>query len=230
MTPRRVIIRVLITIGGLFVLGALLVPLLSRHTTSVQRLDVARGDLVDVHIDRGAMTVHRGDAGFTAKRGYVLSEPSITVTRTDTGVAVNATCPGWAFVSCSTDIDLTVPEGVNVSVRTARGPITVRDASGEVYARSDLGRISVSGAPEVAQARSVENDITLDLAARPREVGATSETGAIVVRLPGGVYKTVDVVSKAGARTVKGVTSDTDAKGTIVVHSGAGDVEVQGDR
>ncbi len=62
------------------------------------------------------------------------------------------------------------------------------------------------------------------------ETGATSETGAIVVRLPGGAYKTVDVVSKAGARTVKGVTSDTDAKGTIVVHSGAGDVEVQGDR
>ena len=96
--------------------------------------------------------------------------------------------------------------------------------------RDSLGTVSLSGAPDVAQARSVENAITLDLSARPREVGATSETGSIVVRLPGGGYKTVDVASKAGAHTVKGVTVDSDAKGTIVVHAGSGDVEVQGTR
>lgn len=228
MTNRFALRVLLLAVGGLFALGAVLVPLLSSKGTKEIDLDVRPGQRLDVHADRGSVVVHRGPARVVARMTYILSQPRVRARDISSGVMLDSVCPGWAFASCSTDFDITVPEGVDVSVTTGRGPITVRDASGTVAVRSDRGAVDVSGDPVTVLARSVEKGVTIAGGPSTRSVTAQSETGNVLVNLPRATVGRLQVRSLRGGRTAMGIAESKGAPGSVNAYSGAGDVRVTG--
>lgn len=226
MSPTKAILRLVLVVLGLFILGAVLVPVLQREGTDTRDLTIPAGRTLYVHADRGSVTVHRGPARVTRHTNYILSAPSLDVTGGDDQVKVDARCPAWAFVSCSTDLDVTVPAGTPLTVVTERGPITVRDASGAVDVHSDLAPVTVTGDPTTLAIRSVEDTVVSRTGTALRTLKATSETGDIRVTLAGGTVRTLDVRSNRGAHTVTGVREDPGGRADVEVRSGAGDVTV----
>ncbi|MCB0881719.1 MAG: hypothetical protein KDC33_05815 [Thermoleophilia bacterium] len=228
MSRRTAIRALLLAVGGLFLLGAVLVPLLSSDATKEMDLAVRPGQRLDVHADRGSVVVHRGPARVVARMTYILSEPRVRARAISSGVMLDSSCPGWAFASCSTDFDITVPKGVDVSVTTGRGPITVRDASGTVAVRSDRGAVDVSGDPVTVLARSVENAVTVAGGPATRSVTAQSETGDVRVNVPRATVGALLAQSLRGGRAVTGIARVAGAPGSIDAYSGKGDVRVTG--
>jgi DUF4097 and DUF4098 domain-containing protein YvlB len=112
-------------------------------------------------------------------------------------------------------VEVSVPAGSTVDVRTVEASITVRGVTGPVDVESVEGDLDVSGAPSDVEARSVSGRVRLSLA--KADVRASSVNGTIDVRLPNG--------GTASLRNVSGTTHLEGAHLTRVeARSVAGDV------
>lgn len=228
MSKRRALLSIAAVVGGLFLVGAILVPVLSRDDTVVTGYagrDVRR---VEVTSDRGAVHVRAGDPRVEQRRSWILGAPDVTQALVDGVLRVNVTCPSWSVVSCSADVTVTVPADVEVSVDAVRGDVTVTGMGGDVTALSEDGSVGVAASrSNRVEARSVTESVTVTSRVPPRLVRARSETGGVTITIPAGEYA-VDAVSAEGDTVVEGVRDVAAAAGRIEARSGLGDIRVIG--
>ena len=93
-----------------------------------------------------------------------------------------------------TNLDIRVPRGASLWVKSATATITIEGVTGQVEASTVTGAISVRGSPGVLVAESMEGD--LDIAAPARITRLKTAGGAITVR---------DAANEITATSVSGV-------------------------
>lgn len=229
MNPKlAALLKIAAVVVGVFLIGALLVPVLSRSDSGVTELTGATVRAVEVSTDRGGVVVRAGTPRVEQKRTWILSAPEVRSRVEDGTLRVRVSCPGWAFVSCSADVVVQAPAAADVSVDATKGTVAVTGMSGAVNARSEDGSVRVEGTSTTVTARSVTKSVTVVLSGPvPDEVAARSETGAVSVTVPRGTYRVVAQSVEAATR-VEGVTRAPEATANITAHSGIGDVTVTG--
>ena len=79
-----------------------------------------------------------------------------------------------------TNLEIRVPRGANLWVKSATATVTIEGVTGQVEASTVIGAISVRGSPSVLVAESMEGD--LDIAAPARITRLKTAGGAITVR------------------------------------------------
>jgi len=254
--PRRSVV-VLRTVGVLVVLALLLAGAMSlvgqffaqqrTETTTVSeqitRL-IARTDTGNVRIRQGAAgapiqvsrTVH-----------WSFREPRTSVVAADGLLTVAGTCDsGFWIGNCSTDLDVVLPPGVALDLRTDTGDV-VASGTAAVTARTDTGNITLTapGSPSVdvrtaagevtvtgagagarVQARADVGRLRLALAQAPSAVQARTDTGDITVTVPPGTSYHVVATTDTGDARIS-VPIDTSAPRSIDVMSSTGNVTVR---
>ncbi len=222
----RALLVIAAIVVGLFVLGAILVPVLSRDDTSRVGLDRAVRR-VEVSSERGGVSVSPGPAAVETRRRYILSAPTVRTSLAAGVLRVEVTCPGWAFASCSADVRVTAPASAEVDVDAVRGDVRVTGMAAPVRAVSEDGDVAVSGpGSAMVEARSVTGAVEAVLTTPALRLVARSETAGVRVTVPAGAYR-LDVTSERGAVTVgEGIRRAPGAARRIEAHSGIGDVTV----
>lgn len=222
--------RALLIVGaivlGCFLLGALAVPLLSREDTAARAYPGASVLRVEVVTDRGGVVVRAGAPAVVQRRKYILSKPDVAQSVRAGVLRVEVTCPGWAFASCSADVEVRAPADAEVSIEATRGTVRVEGMRGPVVARSEDGAVSVDGDSTRVEARSVSEPVRVALGRPPDSLTASSETGDVTVEVPAASYR-IAARSLRGATRVEGLESDPSGARQIVARSGIGDVVVR---
>lgn len=225
-------LRALLIVAGIvlsvFVVGAILVAVLSREGTRTQRVD-GQITRVEVLSERGALTVRAGAPGgadLVSRERWILIGPDVVATVRDGTLRVDVTCPRMSLVSCSADLDLRVPPGVVLELKTIRGNMVVDGLGGEAMkVLSEDGDVTVRGAPVTLDSRSVTGRVTAELSSRPDKVILRSETENVRLVVPAGDYA-IEADSTVGTERVEGLRNVPGAPRSIVASSGAGDVTV----
>ncbi len=212
---------------GVFVIGAVLVAILSQDERSERSLE---GDIsrVEVLSERGALTIRAGaptGATVAERRRWVLAGPEVTAEITDGTLRIDVTCPAVSVISCSADLDVSVPPSSVLDVKTVRGRLEVRGVNGTMDVISEDGDVFVQGGPSRLESISVTGDVTAELSERPDLVRMRSETGDMRLVVPGGDYA-ITANSALDEERVEGLTSVTGAARVLEVSSGRGRVVV----
>jgi len=225
---RRALLVIAAIVAGLFVLGAISVPVLSqsdRGSTEYAGQTVRR---VEITSERGAVRLRPGEPRVDQRRSWILSAPDVTHSVEDGVLRVDVACPGWAFISCSADLEVSAPAAAEVQVRAIEGDVVVEGVTGATDVSSEDGAVDVRASrAAVITARSVTEPVTVDALRAPSRVTARSETGTVTVRVPAGAYR-VTADSGEGVERVTGVRTDPSAPRRIEATSGLRDVTVTG--
>jgi DUF4097 and DUF4098 domain-containing protein YvlB len=137
-------------------------------------------------------------------------------------------CDGRAWNHCQVGFKVTVPDDVDVDVQTSNGKVMIDGLAGDVDVETDNGAIEGERlATAAVRARTDNGRIQLVFDESPTVVDATTDNGAIDVRLPddGAAYD-VDAQSDNGNVDVD-VRTDPTAERTIVVESDNGAIDVE---
>jgi hypothetical protein len=230
VTKTRALLIIAAIVVGVFVIGAALIPILTRDSRESARVEGPVRSVV-VDSERGAVLVRAGEAGgatVAQHRKWILVGPEVDVDLTDGVLRVDVSCPALSVASCSADLDLAVPEDVAVDVKTVRGHLDVRGVRGTVKAVSEDGDVTVDAPSERVTAAAITGTVDVRTPVSPVTVTAQSETHDVIVRVPPGDYR-LALFSGVGSTSVVGVTDDRTAPRSLTARSGSGDVRVTGE-
>jgi Putative adhesin len=178
--------------GVLFLIGAILVPLINRTTTDSRDL-TGNVDRVAVTSDNGQVEIVVADTGparVEATRRYSLSRPDVAAFVRGGTLSVRASCPGWAFLSCSTDLKVRVPSGTDVRVRVSGGDVAIIGVQGTIFVRSAAGSVRVENATgRRIDVGTVADNVRIEADRAPRSLSAFSEAGRVELVVPAGAYR-----------------------------------------
>lgn len=184
-------------------------------------------DTVDIDLDDGTLVVVETNGGAveldhtSTWRGW---RPTVTVD-VDEGIAtVVADCPWRPVVgSCSTDLYLVVPEGVQLRVRSGHGAVDLRELSGwvEVSMNGDLMATDIAS-PELLVS-SGGGDVDVAFIEAPSRVDVDSGGGDVLIGLPGGPYE----ADLAGDPVINEVPTEELAERVLNVDGGSGAVTIR---
>jgi hypothetical protein len=165
-------------------------------------LDVGVGD---VELVRGADHVSVRET-----RHWGLKKPHVTRDVRDGVLTVKAHCPGGWFSHCSTNLRVSVPEGVAVQVRNGVGDVTGR---GLLVRDADL--------------KTNVGDVDLRFASAPSNLRAESDVGDVSLVVPRGTYA-VDTQVDGGDERVSDLVQDGRAPLHITAVTNVGDMSISG--
>ncbi len=240
-----IVVLVVLVPGGLALAGlALGHEKVTTHTVAGQvREIVVRSDSGDVDLIPAS-----GRVEVRETRHYVFEQPTLEQDLTNGVLTLEPHCGGWYF-NCSTDLRVTVPAGIEVTVDADSGDvhadgIDVRD----IHARSDSGDVhfALAGRQELAWAhtdsgdvhvetegaRAVDaqtdsGDVNVEARGAPRRVVARTDSGDVNVDVPAGVYA-VDTATDSGDVEVDGISRNDRAPRSIEAQTDSGDVTLDG--
>ncbi|MFI2753656.1 DUF4097 family beta strand repeat-containing protein [Cellulomonas sp. P22] len=238
--------RALLWAGG--VLGAVLIAWCALQaadvfatTTETVDHDYGAARTVELVAD-GPVTVTAGgdDAVLVTERnrtGFGSSTYTADLTSQDGegSLVVESRCNRWwgSSTSCAAGLDVTVPAGTAVLVRSSSGDVAVSDVAGTVDVSAGDGRVLVAGAGGDVLASTVSGGVSVD--GVDGDLVASTLDGAVeVARVTGDVVASsgsgqvsVDGGRQVEARTTDGAVTVTATRGPVVAVSGSGAVEVQ---
>lgn len=200
----------------------------------------------------------RGDVQFIAAgrllriremQHYVFSEPTLERTRRNGVLTIETDCGDLhGAVPCYSDLRVSVPPGVKLTVDAGAGDVDVRgvdvrathvqtgsgdiefalaDQPGLLYAHSRSGDIELLARDARAiDARTDSGDIEVDVATKPRRVKARSDSGDIELTLPRGIYA-VTAKAASGDVRVRGIARNRRSPSSIDARTNSGDIELR---
>jgi len=148
-------------------------------------------------------------------------------------LTVQGRCTGlWPFSDpCRVDVDVLLPRGAKLVLRSDTGEVMVTGVDGDVDAYTSTGAVRLAGVTSrIVTARADTGAVVLQFAAPPTRVVASADTGAVLVTVPadGTEYavKTRSDVGPARVRVPVDPTSGhkidaTTSDGPIVVQTGS---------
>lgn len=122
------------------------------------------------------------------------------------------------------DLQIRVPAGKTVAVRTVSADIEVADVRGQVDLRSTSGDVTVTGQPAEVRAGSTSGDLDINVTTNGR---VTAETTSGDVRVRGSVRQSVNAESVSGDVVVDARTPEVRAEsvsGTLRLNGATGRV------
>lgn len=149
---------------------------------------------VVVATDAGDVTVRASPRGtpVTVRRNarWLLGEPRVSQVLRGDQLEVRASCPVVAALGpCATDLEVSVPPGVDVAASTGGGDLLARGLSGRVdlSARGDLEAERVR--PLVARVRTRAGRTRIGFANAPLQVELTTDGDALLLVPEGDDYR-----------------------------------------
>jgi hypothetical protein len=134
----------------------------------------------------------RSTVSVTEQIQYSDRPPVMTRTVTGKTLTLGYRCPNES--KCAASYDIQVPRDMAVRASSANGEIQLSALAGPVQASSNLGLISASGlTSSTASFNSNLGEIDAVFTTAPTTVHATTDTGAINIRVPGTVSYDVNV-------------------------------------
>jgi hypothetical protein len=170
------------------------------------------------------------------------------VSRRDSVVVVEATCPIFGSEWCRVDYTIEVPADLDVRV-DARGRVDVRrldgtvsveadegaelhQLGGDVTVNTDMGGVEGSDLRvERVEAESDHGDVQLSFATSPRAVSASTDVGDIDILLPDGredadVFYATDVSGGERGSTSTDIRQDPESDRTITAETDVGSIDI----
>jgi DUF4097 and DUF4098 domain-containing protein YvlB len=198
----------------------------THYTASqpVQRVVLDTGDL-NVEVREAAVATVTVDTHGT----YFLDEPDVNQKIENGALMVKADCgSAWTMTSCDTDMTVTVPHGVAVSLDGGQGDIELFDLTGKLAVKSGSGDVSGLGLNTAdVLALTSTGDVSLDMALAPLSLDVSSGSGVIVVIVPSSGYA-VDLKSENGDAEFTGLKNDASSHHSIRTVSETGDISLSG--
>ncbi len=186
---------------------------------------------VEVHAGMGVVGV-TGRPGATGvvvrqRQRWRLRTPRFSARRVGDRLVVRSSCPwnvGWP---CDGALDLTVPPGIAVDVRSDDGEVFLQELTGPVRVRSGDGPISAT-ALRGADVDLAAGDAPVEVAfsTAPRRIRAAAADGAVEIRVPrDGRPWRVDGTTDEAPREVE-IAVDPSADRTITADTVDGPVRI----
>jgi DUF4097 and DUF4098 domain-containing protein YvlB len=245
---RKLLLAVVVLL--VVVAGGLVVVSLAFDRTAV-KTHLIKGPVSAIVVKTGAGDVDLVPAGTQLEvretQHYVLTKPKLEQTVAGGVLTIKSDCK-TSFLTCYSDLRVTVPPGAAVTVEADSGDVDasdigvrnarLRSASGDVRlklvgrqqvasARTDSGDVDVvAAAARTIDAQSDSGDVTVDARANPHRAVARSDSGDVTVTVPRGAYA-VDAKTDSGDVKVEGLTINEGAPDSIVARTDSGDVIVR---
>lgn len=144
---------------------------------------------VEVHAGMGSVRVTAGSAGggvaLRQTQRWWLMRPSFTVRREGARLVVRSSCPDSLGRPCEGRLELTVPPGTALDVRTDDGAVRLDGLSGPVRVRSGDGAVDAAAlrGADVDLAAG-DADVSVAFATAPRRVRVSAADGAVEILVP----------------------------------------------
>ena len=184
---------------------------------------VVRGSVGNVSITGG----DRSTVAITAHLVYRGSAP-VLIRRVTGGVLdLGYSCPSSSR-KCVVSFDLTVPRGLDTTVRLEVGQIRLSGLSGTITASTGVGQIQASGmsGPRV-RLTTGPGTISAGFTAPPQQIVASSGIGSVTIRVPSGTAYRVSASTQVGSVRVS-VPRAAASTHVIEATTGTGTVTVTG--
>ena len=205
------------TIGALAIVWAALdvTSLIAREKTTGEAT-YAVAPTVELVAD-GRVTVTAGgsdEVHVSREARFAFVDPHYAASTSSDRLVVSYQCSwGWVW-DCDTDLDVTLPAGTAIVVRTSDGDVRATGVLGDADLRSSNGRVEASAMGGDLVAHSSNGSV--DVRDVTGSVRATSSNGSVVVRGAASVE----------ARSSNGRVEVEDVQGVVVAESSNGDVQV----
>ena len=181
---------------------------------------------------------------------YLIEKPELALTRANGVLTIEPKCDDYPdVVVCFSDLRITVPPGVKVTVDGGKGDVDMRavdvrgvhveTGSGDIelgvigrpgllWAHSDSGDVElVAASARAVDVRSSSGDVQADVGAKPRRVLARSDDGDIELALPRGIYAIKTKASDPDDVQVRGLSRNAASSSSIDVRTDSGDIDVR---
>jgi DUF4097 and DUF4098 domain-containing protein YvlB len=190
-------------------------------TGDVQEI-VVRSDSGNVDLVPGGARVQVRET-----QHFVSRKPTLDRTLTDGVLTLDGHCDA-VVLRCYSDLRVTVPAGVKVSVDADAGDVRAEAIDvPSAHVRSDSGDIDLrlAGRQSRVWAHTDSGDVETTVAAA-RAVDAWTDSGDVAVNVPRGDYA-VDVGTDSGDVDVAGITRNDHAARSIKARTDSGDVTLR---
>ena len=214
--------------------GGINVSLDDDTTRRIEHDDVPGADLrrLDVATDNGEIQVRGGGGDEITVRSVLVErhegDAGYSLDVQGDRLVVQGECDARWWDRCSVGFVVTVPSDFEVDVETNNGRVSVADVDGGVRVETDNGAIDAEriGAARV-DTHTDNGRIRLTFDDSPISVAATTDNGAIAVRLPdfGGDYS-VDADSDNGRVDID-VRTDPAADHQVTARTDNGAIDVE---
>jgi DUF4097 and DUF4098 domain-containing protein YvlB len=183
--------------------------------------------VVDARAAAVAIEAGAGPISVTEKFRYADTKPA-TAHRVD-GQTLRLTESGCGNdnARCETQFQIRMPAGTKAQITAQAGAVKVRGLAGEVRVTTQAGAVEGTGlSGDTMAVQTQAGALTLEFAKAPANLRATTEVGAVTVRVPGDVTYAVDVHTDVGSSKVS-VRQDTASRHKISVKTQLGAVTVE---
>lgn len=155
---------------------------------------------------------------------WAFAQPVLRLTPEEGRLVVSAPCTTSVLDRCRADLDLVVPAGTDLDIRSTFGDITL-ESTGEVTVNGTGGDVTLDGSSPRATVRTTFGDVQIGAAQAPDLVDVTTTFGNVWVTLPGTETYAVSAESTQGVTQVE-VQQDPSAPHTVRVRSTFGALRV----
>ncbi len=247
MKKLLLVLVVLVAVAG----AALVILNLTQARTSVETHTIA-GSVREIVVtsDSGDVELVPADGSVIVRetQHYVFDKPKLDEDLANGVLTLNTRCKGFAF-NCSTDLRITVPAGVKISVDADSGDVegrrvALRDPhiesdSGDVslelagrqalvFAHTDSGSVEVSAAAALAiDAETDSGDVEIDAGGTPRRIVAHTDSGDVDVTVPRGEYAIAARTDSGEVDVDAGISRNDRAPQSIDAETDSGDVSLR---
>lgn len=193
-------------------------------------VDGLRG--LELATDNGEVQVRGGGGDEIAVRTVLVErnagDAEYSVDVDGDRLVVAGECDARWWHRCAVGFIVTVPSDFEVEVETGNGRVALSDVDGKVRVETDNGAIEADRiGSTVVDTRTDNGRIRLGFDGAPTEVSATTDNGAIAVRLPDlGLDYAVDADSSRGDVDVD-VRTDPESERHVTARSDNGAIDVE---
>ncbi|RPF21382.1 DUF4097 family beta strand repeat-containing protein [Myceligenerans xiligouense] len=216
--------RVVALVGGIGALllaavGALFYADVSQSRTESSHQSYAAPGTVELVADGDvAVRAADGDVEVEAIARSGLSRPSYSTREEGDRLVVTHECREfWSFPRCSGQLDVTLPAGTEVLVRTSNGDVVAAGIAGTLEVRTSNGDVESSDNPGRQILTSSNGDVVV--------LGAGGDVSA---RTSNGDVEAERIAGTLDSGTSNGRTSVVDVDGDLTAESSNGRIDVDG--
>ncbi len=249
MPARRAVKMAIAVLAGSAAVSALAgcavdIGALQHRTGSYSLSGQLRTLVVNAHVGSVHVTGSRsGQVLVTERISFHGTAPTTTHRAVAGTVTLDSSCP--ALETCTVGYVISVPRAMTIRVTSNVGPIRLESLSGPVTAHTNAGNInlgSISGPLEAtghagailgqdvssahATLHSSAGTVEVTFSAAPAAVSATSDIGAVTLRVPGNVPYNVTASAGVG-RVDVGVTRSAASPHAITATTRTGSVTIE---
>ncbi|MEU3505451.1 DUF4097 family beta strand repeat-containing protein [Streptomyces hundungensis] len=244
-------------------LGALLVVVPCAYWTTAdavsesapyQSPDNGRAHPVSaVAVDAGSARITittgaRDRVTMNGKLTWSRKRPEVERTWEGDTLTVRTRCVGFVdryVQNCQVELDLAIPAGTRLKVRSGSGEVTLRELSGPVDVESGSGPVKLTGLTGTVRAKAGSGEIrasrlaspnvtsttgsgamSIAFSAPPRQVTARAGSGSVTVTVPEGTRYRVGGRSGSGSRTIQDELIDTASDRSLDITTGSGSASI----